>query len=334
MSKREGIKNAISHNDDKSIPYSISFTGKAKEKYRKECMKHFLKKEHKKAWKKGYINFWEAVDLSMGNYLFKIHPPWWRWTNVPESYRGSFDAPEALPDTIGTGSYEAFIDKIKYVRDHTDCYILAFIFGSHFEKANACRGIEYFLCDLAANPDFSKNILDTIIRKNMVMLENITSIEEIDGILLGSDWGSQQNMLMSPQVWRELIAPGEKKEYDLIKGAGKDVWVHSCGNIEAIMPDLIELGLDVLNPLQPECMDIYDIKNKYGKDLTFYGGVSTQQSLPFGTPEEVKREVEKVATALAEGGGYITSPSQEIQEDVPFDNILAFHEKAVELAAG
>lgn len=109
--------------------------------------------------------------------------------------------------------------------------MLVTIWGSHFEKANFARGIENFLADLAGEPEFAKKLLDFIIHKNMVMLENIVNIPGIDGILLGSDWGAQRDLLMSPQIWRELIKPGEIREYELIHNAGLDVWVHFCGDI-------------------------------------------------------------------------------------------------------
>ena len=128
---------------------------------------------------------------------------------------------------------------------------------------------------------------------------------------------------MSPACWQEMIAPGEKREYDLIHEAGVDVWVHSCGNIQRILPDLTEMGVDALNPVQPECMDIYKLKEMYGDKITFWGGISTQQTLPYGTPEDVAAETRKVTDALSKDGGYIIAPSQEIQSDVPFENLCA-----------
>lgn len=164
------------------------------------------------------------------------------------------------------------------------------------------------------------------------MLENIVNIPGIDGILLGSDWGSQKDLLMSPDIWRELIRPGEEREYKLIHDAGLDVWVHSCGDIQRIFPDLAEMGVDVLNPLQPECMDIERIKREFGDKIAFWGGISTQQILPYGTCEEVREETKRVASLLSQNGGYITAPSQEIQKDVPFENLCALIDTAKELA--
>ena len=162
----------------------------------------------------------------------------------------------------------------------------------------------------------------------MVMLENIVHTPGIDGILLGSAWGAQKDLLMSPTCWREMIAPGEKREYDLIHEAGIDVWLHSCGDIRKILPDITEMGVDALNPVQPECMDIYELKEKYGDKITFWGGISTQQTLPYGTPDDVVAETERVTSALSRNGGYIIAPSQEIQSDVPFENLCALSDAA------
>ena len=191
-----------------------------------------------------------------------------------------------------------------------------------FEKAYFARGIENFLADIAGEPEFAKRLLDYII-ENMVMIDNIVNCPYIDGILLGSDWGSQKDLLMSPGSWRELIKQGEEREYRLIKSAGKDVFVHSCGNIYKILGDLVEIGLDALNPVQPECMDIFDIKQKYGDKLTFWGGISTQQTLPNGTPDEVFSESSDIIRQMSVNGGYITCGSQEIQTDVPIENVHA-----------
>jgi len=191
--------------------------------------------------------------------------------------------------------------------------------------------LENFLADMAGDPDFTRKLLNRIIEKNMVMLENLLCATEIDGVLLGSDWGTQIDLIMSPDTWQEMIRPGEQKEYDLIHSYGKDVWVHSCGNVEKIIPSLVEMGLDVLNPVQPEAMDLETLKKQFGSKLTFWGGISTQKVLPFGTPDEVKEEVRRVRRLMSPNGGYILSPSQAVQDDVPAENIMALIEAAKEV---
>ena len=331
MTRRERVKAAIAHQTTDKIPSCIHLARDGWEKYGDMLFEKYVNGDLKSLCAEGKISRSHAICYGMGNHVLAVSPPWWSWYDVPKEYKTDYDAPDYLPKTIGTGSYSAFVETVKNLREHTDAYILVTIWGSHFEKANFARGIENFLADLAGEPEYAQRMLDFIIHKNMVMLENIIHTPGIDGILLGSDWGAQKDLLMSPDTWRKMIAPGEKKEYDLIHGADLDVWVHSCGDIRRIFPDIVELGVDALNPIQPECMDIYELKEKYGDKITFWGGISTQRTLPYGTPEEVAAETRAVTEGLSKNGGYIIAPSQEIQSDVPFDNLCALIDTAREI---
>jgi uroporphyrinogen decarboxylase len=118
-----------------------------------------------------------------------------------------------------------------------------------------------------------------------------------------------------------------------IRAAGKCAFLHSCGNIQAVLPEVVEMGVQVLNPLQPECMDIRAVKRHFGGALAFWGGISTQRTLPAGSPDDVRREVREVAALLGAGGGYILSPAQSIQSDVPLENCLALIDEAQALCS-
>lgn len=331
MKRMEKVKAAIAHQPLADIPSCIHLDGDGLKKYGDRLFERYVKGKLLEKYQNGFLSRTHAMYYGMGNHVLTVNCPWWDWYDVPDSYQ-EFDAPEELPKTIGRGSYEEFVRQIQSIKEYTDAYVLVTIWGSHFEKAYFARGIENFLADLAGEPEFAGRLLNFIIHKNMVMLENIVHIPGIDGILLGSDWGSQKDLLMSPDIWRELIRPGEEKEYRLIHDAGLDVWVHSCGDIRRILPDLAEMGVDVLNPLQPECMDIERIKKEFGDRIAFWGGISTQQILPFGTCQEVREETRRVAALLSPNGGYLTAPSQEIQKDVPFENLCALIDTARELA--
>jgi uroporphyrinogen decarboxylase len=312
MCRRELVKSAIAHKRAERVPYCISFTPEAEERLRKSIGERSVR---------------EFVD----NDIIQVGAPWWTWHKLGQDWTQPA-VPKSPPTTIGTGSYKDFFERLKMLRDHSDKYILVMIYGSHFEKANFARGIENFLADLAGSPDFAQGLLNRIIDKNMVMIENVISAPEIDGVLLGSDWGTQLDLIMSPRTWQKMIRPGEQREYDLIHAYGKDVWVHSCGNVRKIIPSLIEMGVNVLNPVQPEAMDIAELKQQYGDKLTFWGGISTQKILPFGTPDEVKKEARRVRDMMSVNGGYIFAPSQEIQDDVPPENVIALIETAKEMA--
>lgn len=310
MNRREIVKAAIAHKETERVPYSIAFTPDGEQRLKERI---------------GDRSALEYAD----NDVIEISAPWWGWRDLGPDWRQA-DLPTSRSSVSGRGNYKDLFEGLTRLRDNTDKYLLVMIYGSHFEKANFARGIENFLADMAGEPEFAKSLLSRIIDRNMVMLENILGAREIDGVLLGSDWGTQLDLIMSPDTWQEMIRPGEQREYDLIHSYGKDVWVHSCGNVQKVIPSLIDMGLDVLNPVQPEAMDLATLKKEYGDKLTFWGGISTQQALPFGTPEEVKQETRRVRDLMSQGGGYILGPAQQIQGDVPADNIVALIETAKE----
>lgn len=331
MNRYERIKAAMAHKEADKIPSCIHLARDGWEAYSDKLFDRYVNDDLKALYSEGKISRQHAIYYGMGNHVLTVTPPWWNWYDLPREYHEDYDSPDYLPKTIGTGSYTEFANTVKNLKKHTDAYVLVTIWGSHFEKANFARGIENFLADLAGDPEYAQKMLDFIIAKNMVMLENIVNMPDIDGILLGSDWGSQNDLLMSPECWRTMIAPGEKKEYELIHSAGKDVWVHSCGDIRKIFSDITDMEVDVLNPIQPECMDVYKLKKDYGDKITFWGGISTQRTLPYGTPAEVEAETRKITEALSVNGGYIIAPSQEIQADVPFENLCALIDTAKKL---
>ncbi|MFA6134215.1 MAG: uroporphyrinogen decarboxylase family protein [Phycisphaerae bacterium] len=310
MSSRQLVKAALAHQQTDRVPYCIEFTEGAG-----KLLQPFLDGK--------------TLPQFIGNDVLCIWPPWWGWHELAADWR-QLDRPCSPERIVGWGSYGEFKDSIAAARQDYDPYVLAIIYGSHFEKANAARGIENFLADMAGDSDWAKQFLQRIIDRNMAMLENILAIKDIDGVLLGSDWGTQTDLILSPAMWEDMIAPGEQREYDLVHAYGKDVWLHSCGKIEKVIPRLIDMGLNVLNPVQPEAMDIASLKARFGEKLTFWGGVSTQRTLPFGTSEQVKAEARAVREMMSRGGGYVFAPAQAIQEDVPVANMLALLEVAKE----
>jgi uroporphyrinogen decarboxylase len=145
---------------------------------------------------------------------------------------------------------------------------------------------------------------------------------------LSDDYGTQRGMLMSPAHWRELVKPCLARIYGLAKSRGLAVFHHSCGNILPIIGDLVDLGLDILHPIQPEAMDILLLKREFGAQLTFCGGLSTQGLLVSATPDEVRREVRRLKREMGRGGGYILEPGITIQADVPRANLIAMIDEA------
>ncbi len=331
MTRRERVKAAIAHQTPDKVPTFFHLAPDGLKAFNDRLWERYGREDMRRLRDEGKIENRNALYYSMGNHVcFLENFPWWGWKNLPPEY-SAWETPDFLPDTADYGNYEDFSESVKNLREYTDAYVLVEIWTSDFEKAYYSRGIENFLADMAGDPGFAKELLDFITEKNLAKLEQIVKTPGIDGVLLGNDWGSQRDLLMSPQSWRTLLAPGAKKEYDVIRKAGLDVWVHSCGDIRKIMPDLVDMGVDVLNPVQPECMDIYELKDTYGDKMTFWGGISTQKTLPGGTPEEVRKETKQVTEYLARNGGYLIAAAQGIQSDVPFENLCALVDIANEI---
>ena len=199
--------------------------------------------------------------------------------------------------------------------------------GSLFETSWYLRGQTELLIDLYDNPDLATALLDTV---NNTMIEGARRFASFgaDIMHLGDDVGSQRAMLMSPQLWRRWFKPRLKALVRAAKMVKPDILVfyHSDGFIEPIIPDLIEIGIDILNPIQPECMDPVALKQKYGDRLAFWGTVGTQTTMPFGTPEEVRRVVRhRIDTVGPEG--LLLAPTHVLEPDVPWENIVAFVEE-------
>jgi len=198
--------------------------------------------------------------------------------------------------------------------------------GSLFETCWYLRGQEQLLVDIHENPDLAIALLDTV---NNTMIEAARRLAQagVDVLKLGDDVGAQQAMIVSPEMWREWFRP----RLEAVIRAGKAinpkllVYYHSDGNIEAIIPDLIEVGVDVLNPVQPECMDPQRLKGEFGGDLAFWGTIGTQTTMPFGTPEDIRKTVRERIDALGPEG-LILAPTHVLEPDVPWGNVVAFVE--------
>ena len=200
--------------------------------------------------------------------------------------------------------------------------------GALWERATFMRSMEELLFDLVENRPFVEELLEQLTDNILRTMEALFALGEFDCCCLSDDYGSQRSLLMSPADWRALIKPRLKRIIELAKKHDKQFFLHSCGRVQEIIPDLIALGLDILHPIQPETMDVYRLKREYGKDITFCGGVRTQDLLPYGAPAKVRAEVRKLKEIMGAGGGYILEPGITLQADVPLENLLALVEEA------
>ena len=200
--------------------------------------------------------------------------------------------------------------------------------GDLWERATFMRGMQQLLIDVALNPKFVEALLrsltDYILKTARILLEQYA----FEAIAVSDDYGTQKGMIISPRDWRRLVRPCLSAIYDLAKSYGRAVFHHSCGNFVPIIGDMIDIGLDILHPIQPEAMDILFLKKEFGKHLTFCGGISTQDLLVSSTPDQVRSEVQRLKCQMAGGGGYILEPGITIQADVPIDSMIAMIDEA------
>lgn len=194
------------------------------------------------------------------------------------------------------------------------------------------RGMENTFYDLLAAPDIVNELFSKATAFAVEIGDRACEKFPLDWLWTGDDVGGQQSMMLSPELWRELIKPHLKTVFNVGKKRGLCVAYHSCGSIRSIIPDLIEMGLDVLNPIQCNCpgMNPLELKREYGNKLAFMGGVDTQNLLPNGSSEEVYKETSKLIEGMTyDGGGYILAASHTIPPETPIENIFAMY-----LAAG
>ena len=199
--------------------------------------------------------------------------------------------------------------------------------GHIFESAWGLRGMENLFADFILNEDLAAVLLDAITGQR-VRLARAAGIAGADMIHTGDDVGMQNRMLMSPDEWRKWIKPRYASVIAAAREHKPDIHVkyHSDGFIEPIIPDLIEIGVTILNPVQPECMDPVKLKKQYGDRLAFDGTIGIQTTMPFGTPDDVDREVKHMIETVGKGGGLIIAPTHVLEPEVPLDNIRMFFE--------
>lgn len=205
--------------------------------------------------------------------------------------------------------------------------------GALWEQATFLRGMVGLLSDLILNPSFVHQLLDGILD---VLLRNLALYRaelDVECIWLSDDYGAQAGLLMSPAHWWTFIGGRVQILCDAVHAAGMHFALHSDGAISDIIPDVVDMGVDILHPLQPECIDVAWAKREFGRDITLWGGYGTQGTLVFGTPRQVAVEVGELCRLMSAGGGFILSPGISLQGETPAENMAAFLDAAQRAAA-
>lgn len=226
------------------------------------------------------------------------------------------------------GRPELYTDAERLIAEHgAEYWIVGSTVTTIFETAWALRGLEQLLTDFIEDPDLADAILDIPYRYHLAAAETLVRMG-VDMIWLGDDVGHQHGMFISPRHWRRFLKPRMAHIIERLKtiNPGVKIAYHTDGCVYPIIPELIEIGLDVLNPIQPAAMEPVKVKREYGKDLCFWGSMDEQYTLPFGSPDDVRREVlDRIAT-LGADGGLILAPTHHVQLDTPLENFWAMVE--------
>lgn len=228
-------------------------------------------------------------------------------------------------------------ERARTLREETDCAI-AGVFGGHiFAQAQLIRGMDNFMCDLLANESLARALMDTLAESHMAEFDHYVQAvgPYLDVICVADDLGTQQGPQVSPDMFRRVVKPYLGKLYGHMKSKmnGAKLFLHSCGSVYELIPDLIEMGVDILNPVQVSAanMDSRKLKSEFGKDIVFWGGgCDTQSVLPSGSIEDVREEVKRRIGDFAPGGGAVFAQVHNIQPDVPPENIEAMFDAALE----
>lgn len=329
MTPRDVVREAVGFRRPPYVPWSFRFTKEAREKLEA----HFGTSD---------------IDPHVGNHILELGSDIGFFTDLGnDRFRDVFGVvwdrtidkdignvegqvlPEPsldgyqFPDPLDARFFADIPERIARFGDRYRLFCLGF---SLFERAWTLRGLEPLYMDFIENPGFVHELFEAVTDYNIAQVEKALE-HDIDAVYFGDDWGQQHGLLMGYDLWKEFIHPHIKRMYGVVRDAGKTVFIHSCGDVDELFDDLIDIGLRVFNPFQPEVMDVGALMRQYRGRLAFWGGVSTQRTMPYGTPEDVRAEVRRMCD-LGRGGGYILSPSHALEGDVPLENLLALIDEA------
>lgn len=265
------------------------------------------------------ISEWGVGYIRGSQYHFRrmVHP------------MSSFEDPDQvrsfpLPDVLDDYRWQGFAGRIGELKEKDYVTMNGPPYIDIFEPAWYLRGFEQLLMDLHLNPPMAAACLERMTEIKCALARRYAEAG-LDVLIFGDDIGEERNMILSPETWRKWLKPRLQRAIQAAKQVNPDLlcYYHSDGNIEPVIPDLIEAGVEILNPIQPECMDPFKIKQQYGNELTLWGTIGTQRLMPFGTAEEVKNTVKKTIRELGTNGGLVIAPTHVLEPEVPWENILA-----------
>jgi uroporphyrinogen decarboxylase len=329
MQLRQCVLDAIRHRDVRPVPYTLGFEGDVAER----VDAHY----GSQAWRQRLTPYMVGVAAVQTDIREPISD-----THVRDGYGGIWrtdrrpfyleQPPLTKPSFQGYDfpKPERFLRPewreraVKTCAEHPDQFRVGHLGWGLFERSWNLRGFENILMDAIDEPAFFEEVLDRLTELYLAFVKYTVELP-IDAILFGDDWGDQRGVILGPDRWRQFIKPRWQRVYGAVHAAGKIVMAHSCGSVAEIMPDIIEIGMDVLESVQPEAagMNPYELKARWGERITFWGCLGSQSTIPFGTPTSIKAEVSRLCREVGRGGGFILAPAKALQPETPTENAVA-----------
>ena len=277
---------------------------------------------------------WGVVrTMPPGSYYFDLSTP-----PLAEEATLSVIERHRWPDPSNPGRYRALREQAHHLHRETEYAVVLDVNCSFFLRCCELRGWENFYLDLVANVEFAEALMDRYLGIRLAMAERALqeARDNIDIVMVTSDdLGMIDRTLISPALYRSLVKPRQKRTFDFIRAhTSAKLFYHTDGAIYPLIPDLIEIGAEILNPVEVGAAGMGDtkkMKREFGDKLTFWGAIDTRRVLPLGTPEEVREEVRRRILDLGPGGGYVVCPVHNIQPEVPPENVVAMYDAAYEL---
>jgi uroporphyrinogen decarboxylase len=337
MSWRDDILAVMSHKEVRPVPFTLGIDGgiaqKMDEYYGSADWRNKLVPYIVGVGGAPYIPFIETMENGL---LRDAYGGTWRNDmNIPHHVQVALPEPTLegfeMPDPNKLLPPEAVNNIKEACKHHTNSFTNVGLGGGVWEICWHIRGFENALMDAALNPEFFGKLTELAADMIIAYVDLVKDVPA-DSMMLGDDWGGQQGVLLGGELWREFLKPQWIRIVDAIHDTGKYAINHSCGSVAEIMPDIVDINLDILENLQPETagMNPYELKRKYGDKITLWGGLGSQSIIPFGTPEQLRAEIKKLCSEMGHNGGYILSTTKGVMHDTPLENAIAVYEAFIE----